>query len=294
MNSPQSSPKPDPNSRSRLVVVLPVLVICLAVIFFFARSFFKPSGDGTAPEAEANPGQNQSSVQSPGNQRAPTPLPSIKHLVRGRISLNGTPPPEKELPLDESCGQFYTNKPTTRFYAVDGRGGLGEVLVYVKAGLSGGEFAPPAQPALLEQVGCRYTPYVLGMQTGQKLLVRNSDPIPHNVHVTPSGTGNIESNISRPPQSADFAFFFESPEIFLRFKCDLHYWMAAYVAVLNHPFFAISGPDGSFTLTDVPSGKYTIEAYHRKAGKMAREITLGKNPTVILDFVLEVPATESP
>jgi hypothetical protein len=195
--------------------------------------------------------------------------------ITGKISLKGTPPPEKPLPLDPSCGKLHTDKPTTRFYVVGKDGGLADTFVYIKEGLTGQKFQPAAQPVELDQKGCEYIPYVLGLQTSQKLLVKNSDPLLHNVHPTPMVPGNKESNRAQLAGAKPFEYVFEKPEVLLRFKCDVHPWMFAYVGVLEHPFYSVSGTDGTFKISNLPPGKYTLEAYHRKAGKAQKEITVG-------------------
>jgi hypothetical protein len=209
--------------------------------------------------------------------------------ISGKITLKGTPPPERPLPLDPTCGGLHPNdKPTTRFYLVGPAGELADVFVYIKDGLSGKTFEPPAKPALLDQVGCEYNPYILGLQTKQKLMVRNSDPVMHNVHPQPVVPGNKESNPAQLPKSPDLAFSYDNPEVLLKFACNVHPWMFAYVGVLDHPFFSVSAKDGTFKLANVPPGTYTVEAYHRKAGKVTQKVTVGSDSQKI-DFTLEVP-----
>ena len=136
------------------------------------------------------------------------------------------------------------------------------------------------KPALIDQIGCEYTPYVSAVQAGQKLLVRNSDQTFHNVHPMPQVPGNKEENKAHLAGTPDLSFTFESQEIPLKFSCNVHNWMIAYVAVISHPFFAVSAKDGSFTIKNVPPGKYVVEAFHRKthgpAGKgITQEVTVG-------------------
>ena len=208
--------------------------------------------------------------------------------ITGKITLTGTPPPEKELPLDAMCGKMHTVAPKTRFYVVDAKGGLADTFVYIKDGLSGKTFPVPSEPAVLDQIGCEYVPYVFGLQTKQKLLVKNSDPLLHNVHVIPTVPANKESNKAQMAGSKPFEYTFNSPEIFLRFKCDVHIWMFSYVGVLDHPFFSVSGKDGTFKIANVPPGKYTIEAWHRKAGKVEKkDVTVGGDSQKV-DFSLAV------
>ncbi|MEK7686728.1 MAG: carboxypeptidase regulatory-like domain-containing protein [Verrucomicrobiota bacterium] len=209
--------------------------------------------------------------------------------ITGKITLKGTPPPEKELPLDPQCGKLHTTKPKTRFYVVGAAGELADVFVYIKEGLTAKPSEPPGQPVLLDQVGCEYTPYVLGLQTKQKLLVRNSDPVLHNVHPTPTVAGNKESNMAQLPKSKDLEFVFNNPEIFLRFKCDVHPWMFSYAGVLDHPYYAVSGKDGAFKIANAPPGEYVVEAYHRKAGKSTQKVTVAAESKQV-DFGFEIKA----
>lgn len=193
--------------------------------------------------------------------------------IVGKITLKGTPPPERDIPMDPACGKIHPTK-KTRFYVVGEGNGLADTLIYVKEGLSGKEFPVPEKPALLDQIGCEYVPYVAAVQAGQKILVRNSDPVLHNVHPTPAVAGNKESNLAQLPKGKDLVFSFDKEELFLRFKCDVHPWMFSYVTVLNHPFAAVSDENGNFKITGLPAGKYTIEARHRKGGTETMEVTV--------------------
>jgi plastocyanin len=187
--------------------------------------------------------------------------------ITGKITLKGTPPPEKPIdPLknDPNCGKLVTGTPTTRFYVVGKGGELADAVVYLK-GISGKSTGPSAAPIVIDQVKCEYTPYITAVQTGQKIRVKNSDPVLHNVHTTPAVAGNEEKNMAQMPGAADLEFAFPKAEDFLRFKCDVHPWMFSYVTVVDHPYYAVTGADGTFKIANVPAGKYTLVALHRKA-----------------------------
>ena len=208
--------------------------------------------------------------------------------VTGKITLKGMPPEEKVLPLDPMCGKLHANPPKTRFYVSDGKGGLADVFIHIKSGLTGAAPSPSATPAVLDQVGCEYAPYVIGVQVNQKMNVLNSDALLHNVHPTPIVEGNKEFNRAQLPKGPPISTAWPQREVFLRFKCDGHPWMFAYVGVVAHPYFAVSAKDGSFTLKDVPAGKYVIEALHRKTGKpVTKEVTVDANGAVA-DFTIEL------
>ena len=209
--------------------------------------------------------------------------------ITGKITLAGTPPPERELSevkANADCGKLHKEVPKTRFFVVGPNKELADVVVSLK-GISGKSAGESAQPVLIDQVACEYSPYVTAVQTKQKIKVRNSDPFMHNVHPVPAAPGNKESNKAQMPKAPDFEYAFENPESFLKFKCDVHPWMFSYVTVFDHPYFAVSQKDGTFTIKNVPPGKYTIEAVHRKAPPVTKEIEV-KDANVTADLTVEV------
>ena len=209
--------------------------------------------------------------------------------LTGSITLTGTPPAEKEItPLknDPTCGPMYATVPTTHFYVVGAKGELADVVVSLK-GVTGQSTGASQPPVVLDQKGCLYTPQILAIQTGQKLIVKNSDPCLHNVHATPTVPGNPESNQGQGPGAPDLTFTYPQPEMFLRFKCDVHPWMFAWVSVFDSPYFCVSGPDGRFVIKNVPPGKYTVEAAHRKLGAQTQDVEV-KDSDVTVNFTFAV------
>lgn len=195
--------------------------------------------------------------------------------ITGKITLKGTPPAERPItPLkeDPTCGKLHSDTPTTKFYVTDPTGALADVVVSVQ-GISGKSTGKSAAPIVMDQKGCEYIPQIFALQTGQKLNVKNSDPVLHNVHAVPDpASGNKESNNAQLAGSPDLSLSFDKPEMFLKFKCDVHPWMFAWVSVFDHPYFAISKKDGTFRIANVPPGKYTLQVAHRKAGTSSKEI----------------------
>lgn len=193
--------------------------------------------------------------------------------ITGVINFKGTAPAEKEItPIkdDPSCAALYPGAPPkTQFYVVNANGNLADVVVSLK-GITGKSTGASAAPATLDQKGALYVPQIVAIQTDQKLIVKNSDPFVHNVHTKPKD--NPESNEVQMSGGADLTYSFDKPEMFLKFQCDVHPWMFAWVSVFDHPYFAASGEDGKFTIKNVPPGKYTLEAAHRKLGTQTAEI----------------------
>jgi len=212
--------------------------------------------------------------------------------IIGTITLKGTPPAEIPItPLkdDPTCGKTYTSMPTTHFYVVGSNGGLGDVVLQLKGDNINGKSTGASAPTIvLDQKGCLYHPQIFAVQTGQKIEVENSDPVLHNVHVIPTVAGNPEENKAQMPGSAPLTFSFPKAEEFVKFKCDVHPWMFAWVTVVDNPYYAVSDKDGGFKISNVPPGKYTIEAAHRKLGKQTKEIEVKDGEPTKVDFTFEI------
>jgi hypothetical protein len=210
--------------------------------------------------------------------------------ITGLITLKGTPPKELDIaPLkdDPTCGKLHTNLPTTRFFVVGPKGQLADVVVSIQ-GISAQSTGASAPPVVLDQKGCLYVPQILAVQTDQKILVKNLDPVIHNVHDTPLVEGNPEKNLAQLPNGPDLTFSFPKPEEFVRFKCDIHAWMFAWISVFDHPYFAVSVNDGTFRIANVPPGKYTLKAIHRKAGTLTKAIEVKEGQPATADFTFEI------
>ncbi len=210
--------------------------------------------------------------------------------VTGRVLLRGTPPPEKVIVMDAACAALQPAPITTRHYVTGPGGGLADVFVYVKAGAPSVAAATDGASPLLDQINCEYQPYVIGVQAGQTLNVRNSDALLHNVHVLARAPGNRERNIGQPVKGMVTRLVFDKPEVFVQFKCDVHPWMFAYVGVVEHPWFAVTDGNGSFALpSGLPPGQYTLAAVHRKLGEQTQTVTVGASGSAPVTFTLEVP-----
>ena len=158
------------------------------------------------------------------------------------------------------------------------------VFVYVKDGLGDKVFETSAEPATIDQKGCQYHPHVIGVQTNQPIKILNSDPTTHNIHPVPAN--NREWNTSMSPGGQPLDRTFAREEVMIPVKCNVHPWMKSYIGVVKHPFFAVTGKDGSFTIKGLPPGEYTIEAWHEKLGTTTQKVTVGPQETKTVDFTL--------
>ena len=191
-------------------------------------------------------------------------------VVTGVVKFVGNQPAVK--PLANILGNGYCNEHCKGQAPMDEKWVFGKngndatfvnVLVYVAKGLEGKKFAPPSTPSVLDQVGCIYTPRVVGVMVGQPLHIRNSDATLHNV------MGNLKTNKAfnegMSVKGGVLEKVFQNPEFKADFRCFMHPWMVAYVHVMEHPFYAVTGVDGTFTLKGLPPGEYEIAAMHESS-----------------------------
>jgi plastocyanin len=208
--------------------------------------------------------------------------------ISGKAVLEGTAPenPVINMSSDPACSGANKGEVRSETYMVD-KGGLQNVFVYIKDGLGNKYlFDTPMDPVKLDQRGCHYIPHVIGVRVGQPLEIVNSDNTMHNVHGMPQT--NQEFNFGQPVPGLKQAVTFTAPEVMIPFKCDVHSWMRAYIGVVNHPYFAVTGSGGTFTLRDVPAGTYTIEAWHEKSGTQTQRVTLGAKESKEITFTFKV------
>jgi len=204
--------------------------------------------------------------------------------IRGTVTYTG---PDTDRPIsmqgDPACAGLYP-EPIDSEEIVLEDGKLANVFVYVKSGLEGKSFPAPAEKRHLDQRGCLFVPHVLGVQVGQTVELANSDTTLHTVHTLPAA--NAESNDPQPQGTPPIDRRFDKPEVMVPLRCDIHPWMAAYVGVVPHPYYAVSGEDGAFSIANLPPGKYTLEAWHEKLGTQTQQVTVapGMEATVDFDF----------
>ncbi len=231
-------------------------------------------GGGGGEQTEGGPSEGGAGYTVPADSAA---------TVTGSVTFQGTPPPAEPIDMSEepTCAEQYTEQPHKEVAVVGPNGELANVFVYVKEGLAPHDWATPSEGVTIDQHGCHYVPHVLAIQTGQSLIIKNSDGILHNINTQP--THNQGFNISQPV-AMETTRTFSSPEVMIPVKCDVHGWMEAYIGVQDHPYMAVSGTDGSFSLANLPPGTYTIEAWHQKYGTQTQSVTVGPQESKEISF----------
>jgi plastocyanin len=236
----------------------------------------------TEEETESTTASKTAGANAPAAAPAAVPAAGGATLT-GKVGFAGTAPAKETIKMDADafCKAAHSAPVYTQDVVVNANGTLEWVLVYVKEGVTG-NYAAPTQPVTLDQKGCQYHPHIFGIQAGQPLRILNSDGTLHNIHALPKI--NAEFNIGQPFPNMETMKKFEKPEVPLRFKCDVHKWMGAYCGVFNHPFFAVTGDQGTFEIKNLPPGNYVIEAWHEKYGAQTQNVTVSGSETKTVDF----------
>ena len=250
------------------------IAACAAVLTFVAC--------GGKEDASSNESTQQAAAgQSSGPQGNAT--------VSGTISFTGTAPANPPIDMSEeaACKAKHQGAITDPQVVVkDGK--VANVFVYVKSGLpANATYAPPAQSVELDQEGCLYKPRMLGVMAGQEIVIKNGDPVLHNIKAVPKI--NRGFNISQPTAGMTSKRKFDRPEQMVPLQCNVHSWMHANVGVMGNPFFATTGDDGKFEIKGLPPGTYEIEAWHEKLGPKTMTVTVGDGETKTADFSYSAP-----
>jgi plastocyanin len=234
----------------------------------------KPSEKSSAPAAEAAKPVEYFHVDS-----------ATAGSLSGKITFRGARPPKTKISMESeaACEQAHAGHVVYDESVTTSKdGGLANAFVYIETGLEGKNFEPAKEAITLDQHGCMFVPRIIGIRAGQTLDLKNSDAVSHNVHPMPKE--NREWNQQQSPESPDIQHRFPRPEIMIPVKCNVHSWMHAYIGVMPHPYFAVTGPDGSFELPNVPPGDYTVAVWHEKLGDQKKQVHVAESAHAAVDF----------
>jgi hypothetical protein len=235
--------------------------------------------------------------KSSNEAQAPEPTLTVDAAtagsITGTVTLVGQPPQFK--PLDMSAESYCVQAnpaPVIPPIVVTGdKGALANAVVYVKGDMADYRFDVPQQPAVVDQKGCMYEPHVLAMMANQPFHVTNSDDTLHNIHPVPHT--NRSWNQSQPQGAPPIDRKFTKPELAIQVNCNVHPWMRGYLFVFRHPFYAVTTKTGTFSISGLPPGTYTIEAWQERFGAQDQTVTIGAKESKAIAFTFTAPPAHS-
>ena len=236
-------------------------------------------------EDDEQPAATASASTSSAPAAAPVAVSADAATLTGLVKFEGGKPamPAIQMSADPYCQSQHATPQTDEEVIVGPAGELANVIVWIKNAPAGNT---ASAPAVLDQKGCLYHPHVQALEVNQPLQIKNSDATLHNVHAMPNV--NSQFNEGQPVQGMVSTKKFEKVEAEpFKVKCDVHGWMKSYMIVLPHPYHAVSGMNGQFTIPNLPPGTYTIEAWHEKYGKQEQTITVGAKEQKQVNFTFK-------
>jgi plastocyanin len=200
--------------------------------------------------------------------------------ITGVVKFKGKAPNAKKLKITKDkkvCAKSSKTDPTL---IVSG-GNVVNAVVSI-TDIKKGKMMKP-QKVTLDQNGCEYQPHVLAFAAGSTVSIMNPDRILHNIHTY--SKLNKAFNRAQPKFKKRLKVKFSKPEV-ISVKCDVHSWMGGWFFVAGNPYYSVTGSKGSFKLTDVPPGTYTVEVWHETLGKMSQKVTVKPKEEVEVIFEL--------
>lgn len=210
--------------------------------------------------------------------------------IKGKALYEGKVPKLRPIKMDADpiCLTKHGGPVQPDFLVLGDGNTLGNVFVRVVSGVPKKDYPAPTEAAVLDQKGCMYHPHVLGVMVNQPVDILNPDGTLHNVHAV--AEVNQEFNIAMPKFRKKITRTFTKPEVMVKMKCDVHPWMAGFVAVMEHPYFAVSdAANGEFMIENLPAGDYEIEAWHEKLGTQKTKVSVAEGDTKELSFTFSKP-----
>jgi Carboxypeptidase regulatory-like domain len=206
--------------------------------------------------------------------------------IVGEVKYAGDPPPPEKIEVTKDANICGSAPKTSPVLTVGANKGIKDVVAFLPDIQKGKALGKPDKPPVLDQKSCEYHPYAQIFPVNTTLEIVNSDDVLHNVKT--KGASKTTFNIAQPKFKRKLSVDFKNPEI-VQVECNVHGWMNAILVVEDNPYYALTDADGSFKITDVPPGKYTLKVWHSKLGEQTKEVTVGPKEEVKVAFEMKAP-----
>jgi plastocyanin len=261
-----------------------------------------PSGTTAAPAASLATSPSAPAAPAPtatAEAEATTPQPSTGSAegwgtLKGRVVFNGNPPEPKTLDTSSKDPQVCAKEPhkSQRLVVDPSSKGVRYALVYIPKPTRVNPEAKSAaaqQPVEFDQKSCVFIPHVLAAMKGEKIVLKSSDPVNHNI--------NAKLRVNAPYNnilSEGKAVDFEPPAAErgpVEVTCDIHNWMKAYWLILDNPYFAVTDEQGNFEIKNVPAGTQKVVVWQEAVAYVTpasgENVNIKANDTTTKDFTID-------
>lgn len=215
--------------------------------------------------------------------------------VQGTITFTGTVPAPKSFEMRryydrEYCGVLSDGKGHRLLKEVNvgSDGGLRDVVVVVEGIEKGKPFT--FSDAEVEASLCQFLPFVTVVSDKRRVTVFNRDPVSHDIQGYAYDQSGVDIVMHRPALhvsgTTDIVQLVKGRKVFTM-QCGMHPYMQNWGYAIDNPYYAVTGPNGSFTIGDLPAGTYHIKAWHPILGVQERDVTVKSNETAQLDLRFE-------
>jgi plastocyanin len=206
--------------------------------------------------------------------------------IVGEVKYAGDPPPPEKIEVTKDANICGSEPKVSPVLAVGADKGIKDVVASLPDIQKGKALGKPDKPPVLDQKNCEYHPYAQMFPVNTTLEITNSDDVLHNIK-TKGGT-KTSFNMAQPKFKRKMTVDFKNPEI-VPVECNVHGWMNALLVVEDNPYYALTDASGSFKITDVPPGKYTLKVWHSKLGEQTKEVTVAPKEEVKVAFEMKAP-----
>jgi plastocyanin len=206
--------------------------------------------------------------------------------IVGEVKYAGDPPAPEKIDVTKDANICGADPKVSPALVVGANKGIKDVVASLPSIQKGKALGKPEKPPVLDQKSCEYHPYAQIIPVNTTLEITNSDDVLHNIKT--SGGSKTSFNIAQPKFKRKLTVEFKNPEI-VQVECNVHGWMHAIIVVEDNPYDALTDANGSFKITDVPPGKYTVKVWHSKLGEQTKEVTVGPKEEVKVAFEMKVP-----
>lgn len=204
--------------------------------------------------------------------------------LTGTVILKGDKPADETIQIvkdHEVCNHRKTNRPRIK---TDEKNRVAEAILFLADIKEGKTIPKPDTKPVIDQKNCTFVPHVQVLMEDQPFDIVNSDPVAHNAKCDQNMLTLF--NPLQPMQGMKSEFTIKRPGL-AAITCSVHNWMKAYAYVLWHPYHAVTGDDGSFTITDVPPGEYTLVTWQEHLGESETTVTVEPGKTTTINIELE-------